>query len=182
MSADEEERRWAVWMAAAQDGDLESYDRLLVEVEAVLRAFLRNKLREPELVEECLQEALFAIHKARHTFDPRRRFKPWVFALANYKTIDVLRRRSTRRRYEVPEFEGWTAGQATPTGPESPFDASRALEGLAAPYREAVMLTKLLGYTLDEAALRAGVSKAAMRSRVHRGIHQLRRVLGRELA
>ena len=171
-----EDERWSAWMAAAQDGDLASYEQLLAELQTALRGFLRRMLGPADLVDECLQECLFAIHKARHSYDPGRPFKPWVYALANHKTIDVLRRRGTRTRYETPE-DAAPEADAPPPSHETGLDVGRALERLDASQREAVLLTKLAGYTVDEAAARAGVTKTAMRSRLHRGIRQLRRVL-----
>ena len=176
-----EDERWAAWMTAAQDGDLESYERLLTELEQVLRGFLRRMLGGTELVDDCLQDCLFAIHRARHTYDPSRPFKPWAFTLARHKTIDVIRKRSTRRHHETTDGEMSTARAAASEHPEVALDVAHALQALDPPYREALRLTKLQGYTLEEAADRVGVSKAAMRSRVHRGMRKLRWVLERKL-
>jgi hypothetical protein len=41
-----------------------------------------------------VQELLFAIHNRRHTYDPEQPLTTWVQAIARYKLIDLLRRRS----------------------------------------------------------------------------------------
>lgn len=176
-----EDRRWSTWMAAAQRGDSDRYEALLAELESTLRGFLFHLVGAPELVDDCLQECLLAIHRARHTYDPKRPFKPWAFALARYKTIDVIRRRSTQRRHESSDPDGAPEGSAAPQS-DADLDLDRILGALESPYREAVMMTKLMGYTLNEAAAAEGVSKAAMASRVHRGLRALRRLLERELS
>lgn len=50
--------------------------------------------------EDVVQESLFQVHTSAATFDPARRFKPWLFTIAANKARDYLRRRS--RRHEVP--------------------------------------------------------------------------------
>lgn len=162
-------------MAAAQRGDADSYRSLMAELQTVLTPFLRRQLAGPELVEDCVQESLLAIHKARHTYDPARPFKPWAYTLARYKSVDAIRRSNTRRRHEPTDLPADSVEQAGAPAAEPPLDTAKALEGLAPKFREAVVLTKLHGYTVAEAATKAGVSRAAMRSRLHRGLNQLHR-------
>jgi len=50
--------------------------------------------------EDVVQESLLQVHTSAATFDPSRRFKPWLFTIAANKARDYLRRRS--RRHEVP--------------------------------------------------------------------------------
>lgn len=167
-------------MTAAQAGDRESYQRLLCEIEAALGPYLRRLLGARELHEDCLQECLLAIHNARHTYDASRPFKPWAYTLARYKAIDTIRRSSTRRRYE-PDGTCDPAEKASVAPVEPSLDTTRALDGLDPKYREAVLLTKLEGYTVEEAAAKIGITRAAMRSRVHRGLRHLRAQLAQHL-
>lgn len=180
--ADEQEQRWSTWMQAAQTGDRKAYHQLLGELENALVPFLRRQLGGSDLVEDCVQEALLAIHRARHTYDPKRPFKPWAYTLARYKSVDAIRRHTTRRRHESPSEIDPDAWAGTAEGPDPRIDAARALGSLAADHREAVILTKLQGYTVEEAAERAGISHAAMRSRLHRGLRTLKVQLERAFA
>lgn len=50
--------------------------------------------------EDVVQESLLQVHASAATFDPARRFKPWLFTIAANKARDYLRRRS--RRHEMP--------------------------------------------------------------------------------
>ena len=89
----EDEARWSAWMAAAQRGDEASYAQILAELGNVIAAFLRAQFGDLELIEDCVQECLLAVHQARHTYDPARRFRPWLFAIVRHKAIDMLRAR-----------------------------------------------------------------------------------------
>jgi DNA-directed RNA polymerase specialized sigma24 family protein len=66
-------------------------------------------------------------------------------------------------------------------GPEYRLDAEVLLAQLNPIYRDAIILTKLNGYTTAEAAAIAGVSGAAIRTRVHRGLRELATLLDREV-
>jgi RNA polymerase sigma-70 factor (ECF subfamily) len=175
----EEEARWSQWMVRANTGDAEAYAELLGEIGGVMERYLRRRFGESDFVEDCVQECLLAIHRARATYDPARRFRPWMFTIVRHKAIDVLRRRGTRYRHEAQEGRG-EEPLAPIADPVVALQAAEALRGLAPEYRDALLMTKLEGHSLDEAARQAGVSVTAMKSRVHRGIKQVRRLLAQE--
>src|ERR1019366_4074136 len=78
-------------------GDAPAYHAFLQELSAHLRAFLRKRLaRLPDEVEDLVQESLLAVHNQRHTYDAGQPLTAWVHAIAKYKLIDLLRRRSGR--------------------------------------------------------------------------------------
>ena len=58
---------------------------------------------------------------------------------------------------------------------------TRALETLPDAQRQAVVLLKLEGLSVAEAAERIGITPGAVKLRAHRGYRALRDVLGREL-
>ena len=64
--------------------------------------------------------------------------------------------------------------------PEPAREALEALEGLPFQQREAVVLTKLEGKSVAEAAAIAGTTVGAMKVRAHRGYEALRKLLGRK--
>jgi RNA polymerase sigma-70 factor (ECF subfamily) len=175
----EEEARWSAWMVRANRGDADAYAKLLEEIGGVMEQYLRRRFGDSDFVEDCVQESLLAIHRARASYDAARRFRPWMFTILRHKVIDLLRHRSTRHQHEVPQGEG-EEPVALPADPTVPLRAAEALRGLAPEYRDALLLTKFEGHSLEEAARQAGVSLTAMKSRVHRGVQQVRRLLAQE--
>lgn len=172
----EEEARWAEGMRRAQEGDALAYRALLSELDGVLRVYLTRLIGEPSLVEDGVQETLIAVHKARHTWDPVRPFRPWLMAIARYKAIDVLRRgRNPQETVASQVEEGLAVAAAQENRPEAALEVDRLLAGLSGSFREAIVLTKLQGRSVEDAADKAGISATAMRSRVHRAMRELRR-------
>jgi RNA polymerase sigma-70 factor (ECF subfamily) len=175
----EEEERWSEWMVRANAGDAEVYAKLLGEIGGVMEQYLRRRFGEGDFIEDCVQECLLAIHRARASYDSARRFRPWMFTIVRHKAIDMLRRRGTRYRH-MAEERGSEEPLDSKADPVVTLDVAEALRALAPEYRDALLMTKLKGHSLDEAARRAGVSVTAMKSRVHRGIKQVRRLLAQE--
>ncbi|HLL23205.1 MAG TPA: sigma factor-like helix-turn-helix DNA-binding protein, partial [Kofleriaceae bacterium] len=87
---------------------------------------------------------------------------------------------------ELPEAHADLHGDATDAADEPRADLTLvqatldALAELPAQQREAVVLTKLDGKSVAEAAAIAGTTVGAMKVRAHRGYEALRRLLGRE--
>jgi RNA polymerase sigma-70 factor (ECF subfamily) len=175
---EEEDARWSQGMRRANAGDAEAYRELLQEIGGVLERYVRRRFGDSDFVEDCVQESLLSIHRARASYDPSRSFRTWMFTIVRHKVIDTLRRRGTRWRHETPEGGG--EGAAPAADPTAALQAAQALRALSPEYREALVLTKLEGRSVSEAAEQAGVSATAMKSRVHRGIHQVRHLLERE--
>jgi RNA polymerase sigma factor (sigma-70 family) len=173
---------WSALMARAQDGDGEAYRRLLEEITPYLRALAARHRPLSGEVEDAVQDILLTVHAIRHTYDPSRPFGPWLVAIARRRIIDRLRRRE-RRAAEVafgPEHETIAA-----IGPNlyallaGRRGLREAIDRLPPGQRRAVLLLKLYGLSLKEAASESGMSVAALKVASHRGLKALRAMLDR---
>ncbi len=175
------EAHWAAWMAKAQAGDSEAYERLLHSLLPGLRGFVRSRLGDPASVDDVVQNVLLSIHRARHTYRPDRPFGPWLWAVARNAVIDAQRARSVRLRREIPLDSAEEPAQPEPaaTSLELSPQISEALAELPASQREAVELIHLQGLSVAEAAARVGTTPGALKVRAHRGYRALRARLGR---
>lgn len=175
------DQRWTALMVAAQAGDAVAYQTLLGELRDAISSYLGSRFGDVEWIDDCVQESLLAIHKARHTFVAPKPIAAWVFAIVSNKSIDMFRRRgagvgkNTEASDQLDDREQLMARSS-----ESAIDAGRALGWLEPKYRKALMLTKLQGYTVEEAASMAGVSHTAMRTRVSRALRMVKRGLERD--
>jgi RNA polymerase sigma factor (sigma-70 family) len=176
IDVDADERRWSEYMAAAHRGDARLYERLLRELAGVIRAYVRSRFGTLAFTEDCVQESLIAIHNARHTYDPKRPFRPWLFAIVRNKTVDLLRRSYTSDRAR----DGPSDLDSVAPDPLVELEAGEILAGLKPEFRNALTLTKIIGYSIDEAAARIGISETAMKSRVSRAIRAAESLLNEE--
>ncbi|MDH3430901.1 MAG: sigma-70 family RNA polymerase sigma factor [Gammaproteobacteria bacterium] len=177
-----DEHRWSALMVSAQAGDESDYRQLLTELANVIQKFLRSRLGDHHFIEDCVQEALIAVHQARHTYDPQRPFRPWLFAIVRHKAIDNLRKQRTREKvvdhYKMEQEILSQAGHQSSSEMESP--EGRLLASLSTQHREVLVLTKIIGYSIAEAAEKLGISESAVKVRVHRAIRRLQQSLARD--
>ena len=172
-----DEARWSELMTAAHRGDARLYEQLLRELGAVIEQYVARRFGRLSFIEDCVQECLMAIHSGRHTYDPSRPFRPWLFTIVRNKTIDLLRR-SYVRPDAAAQFSFREA--ASSPDPAESLVAGEILTQLDPLHRDALTLTKIAGYSISEAASRAGVSESAMKSRVSRAIRAAEELLDRE--
>ena len=177
-----DEHRWSALMVNAQAGNESDYRQLLKELAGVIHNFLRRRFGNHHFIEDCVQEALIAIHQARHTYDPQRPFRPWLFAIVRHKAIDTLRQQRTREKvvdqYKTEQEIQTQAGQLGLSGSE--ISEGRLLESLSMQHREVLVLTKIIGFSIAEAAEKLGISESAVKVRVHRAIRKLQQLLERD--
>jgi RNA polymerase sigma-70 factor (ECF subfamily) len=174
------EDRLSEWMGRYQRGDGEVLTELYQEVAPGMINYIYRFVRDRALAEDLLQEVFLRVHKVRHTYRPDSPAKPWLFAIARYVTIDALRKRGRRR--EVAYEDGFVE-TASPDAleqterSEAMEQVERALDGLPGGQREAFVLTKVAGLSVQETSAVLGVSEGAIKVRVHRALGAMRGLL-----
>ena len=83
-------------IAAYQSGDKDSFKLLVSRYERELFHFLVRFLNDRAAAEDMFQETFLQIHQSAETFDPQRRFRPWLFTIAANKARDLMRSNSRR--------------------------------------------------------------------------------------
>jgi RNA polymerase sigma-70 factor, ECF subfamily len=174
-------RDWSGLMARTQDGDRHAYRALLEDMVPYLRALAARRFREPNDIDDAVQDVLLTVHAVRHTYDPRRPFGPWLVTIANRRIIDRLRQRMRTWAREAEFTAEHETFSADPTNFEEttadPVALHAAIEQLPVDQREAIRLLKLKEMSLKEAALATGRSVSALKAATHRAIKSLRRIL-----
>ena len=129
--------------------------------------------RLPEEIEDLLQEILLAVHNQRHTFDPKQPLKPWVHAIARYKIIDLLRRRSRNEMLNDPlDDEDQLFAAVNGDAAEARYDLAKLLDELPDRQRLPISTSRSRGSVAD-AAKRTGMSESAVKVGIHRGLKSL---------
>jgi RNA polymerase sigma-70 factor (ECF subfamily) len=179
-----DEAAWAELMQRSQAGDATAYERLLRELARAISGYLRHRFGELDFAEDCVQDCLIAIHEGRHTFVAGRPFRPWLFAIVRNRTIDLLRRQRADSGVFARGVNAADLAEMTPAAPPTDLHETVAhgsvLAALQPRHREALFLTKLMGYSIAEAAGHLGISEAAMKVRVHRATRAAIRMLETE--
>jgi RNA polymerase sigma-70 factor, ECF subfamily len=172
------------------DGDAGAFRELYALVAPRLLGYLLKMARERALADDLLQQTFFKVHRARAAYVRGADPLPWIYSIAHRTFIDETRKhkRAVVRvgdGDELPEVAAGLTGESDDRrddgrgDPEQMAAALDALAALPAQQREAVVLTKLDGKSVAEAAEIEGTTIGAMKVRAHRGYEALRRLLGK---
>lgn len=157
------------------EGYAEAYRAYLAGAATLLRGYLRRRLqRWPDDVEDLVQECLLALHNQRASYDPGVPLTAWMHAIARYKLIDWLRRHARQEALLEPlDDADLLASDDDHEAGMVRRDLARLLDGLPDKQRAAIVLTKLEGLSVREAAGTMAVSEADVKVSVHRGLKGL---------
>lgn len=177
---DSPERRRAAWMAAAQAGDRQAYERVLADSVSLIRAAARRQGVDVDLQDDVVQETLFTVHRVRHTYDPSRSYDAWLSAIAARRAIDALRsqgRRGHRELHDERAYDMHPDEHDATAATEREQEAHRLHEAIASlppGQREAVEQLGLKERSLAEASEHTGRQTGALKVNLHRAMKALR--------
>jgi len=157
-------------------GDHDAFALLATAASARLDAAARLILRDRELARDAVQNALLRVWRDLPGLRDPERFDAWLHRLLVNACLDEARR--LRRRpieVDVLPIDPATTDEAQRLADRDLVD--RALERLDPALRALVVLHYFLGYPVPEAAALLGLSLTAAKSRLHRAMTALRRVL-----
>jgi RNA polymerase sigma factor (sigma-70 family) len=127
--------------------------------------------RDAAAAEDIAQESLLAALAALGRFDLRRSFQPWLHRIVANRAIDWVRTRERRREVQLdPEPEH----RADPGAVGGVLDRLAELDPQT---RAIVVLRCLFDYRPREIASMVGLSNAAVRTRLHRALADLRHAI-----
>ncbi|RIX81962.1 sigma-70 family RNA polymerase sigma factor [Acidovorax cavernicola] len=163
----------------ALDGDAVAYREFLQRMADHLRKFIGRRLFAwPDDVEDLVQECLLAMHSQRHTYQPSQPVTAWASGIARYKLIDLLRARASREMRHVPIDDWELFAESTTEAHEAKNDVLVLLKDLPERYRLPIIHVKLEGLSIAEAARLLGMSAAAVKVGIHRGLKLLSETMG----
>ena len=166
-------------MARYCDGDASAFRELYAAVAPKLYGYLVKMARSKAIADDLLQQTFLKVHRARAAYVRGADPLPWIYSIAHRTFLDNVRA-GKRAKVGVAD-EDLPDVAAVPddpgTDPELLAAALDALSELPEQQREAVVLTKLEGKSVAEAAAIAGTTVGAMKVRAHRGYEALRRKL-----
>ncbi len=171
------EERLKGLLQLALDGDAVAYAAFLNIISGFLRGMIRHRLRSFEDdVEDVLQEVLLALHNGLHTYRNHVPFTAWVSAIVRHKVSDFLRTHARRGALHDPlddEMELFAGSE--PETLDARRDIDKLLQRLPERQRASIRHVRLQGLSVAETAKLTGLSEAAVKVCIHRGIKALAR-------
>ncbi|MGH1345901.1 MAG: RNA polymerase sigma factor [Nannocystales bacterium] len=179
------------------DGDRRAFDQLATRIEPRLRRFLERRVRNPDLVDDLLQQTFLRVHASRSLYRTRGEnnegsVEAWFTTTAQRTLLDHMRgeyRRRARvdRLSNLPDASGFGTSPHALT-PEQRLSTQEqedllretvrsAVRALPHDAREVVQRHKFEGQTMQRIASDLGVGVGTLRVRAHRAYRKLAEVL-----
>jgi RNA polymerase sigma-70 factor (ECF subfamily) len=166
-------------MSRYQQGDSEAASILITRVSPQIFQFYLAQVRNRAQAEDLLQDFWLRIHSARRTYRPGEPVLPWLYAIARRVQIDDYRRWRRTRSHEL-QTEQLPDRPTAESAPSRVPDMSDLLKDLPEAQKQAVLLLKVAGLSLEEVARATGTTVGSVKQRAHRAYSTLRKTLGRQ--
>lgn len=85
-------------MLAVGTGDVQAFEELVGRHQAPLMRFFVRMGADRSIAEDCAQEVLIRVYKAREKYEPRAKFTTWLYRIGRNYWIDQIRTRATQPR------------------------------------------------------------------------------------
>ena len=167
---------------AAQRGDRSAFGLLYSRYARMVHGILLSRV-PPSDAEDLVQDVfLQALPHLASLRDPAK-FPGWLAAIARNRATDFHR----RAKDDLPLNEESTPAEAveqSPANRRTPHTSAEAhsvleaIRSLSETYRETLILRLVEGMTGPEIAARTGLTHGSVRVNLHRGMQQLREILG----
>jgi len=174
-------------------GDEDAFETLVRRVLPRLLGFFRRLGADPATAEDCAQDVLLKVYRARAGYSARARFTTYLFHIARNHWIDVYRHRRIGPRTvstealgreeegRPPELEGPPAEPGSTLGREELLAAlERAVGGLAPEHREVFVLARVENLRYQEIGQILDIPVGTVKSRMHAAWRQIRATLAEE--
>lgn len=171
------------WVLEARQGNQQAFEKLVEAYQGPIYNLTYRMLGNANDAEDAAQEAFLRAYANLDSYDPKRKFSSWLFAIASNYCIDQLRRRRINW-VSVEDLPPWEPLRAqTPDPEQSAIHSSdskyiqKMLETLSPDYRLAVVLRYWYDYSYKDIAAVTNSTVSAVKSRLHRA----RRMLAEEI-
>lgn len=177
---------------AAQSGDLEAFNGLVLHYQDFLFRIALNILRDEDAAGDAVQQALISAFRNLQSFRGGS-LRSWLSRIVVNAAYDGLRREARSRTIPLEFFDqdgeemepaSWLADPGP--SPEEQAETGELLDAIQAslqklpePYRLALQLVDVEGLSYEEAAAALDVPKGTVKSRLARARDALRQSLQR---
>lgn len=158
---------------AARQGDEAALLMLLEDCQPDLKRIARHECASSADADDAVQESLWLVYRRIGALRTAASFGAWAFSIVRRECQRMLQQ--MRGRTELPAEDDRVFAYYTTPGLH--LDLAAAIESLPDKYREAIVLRDFEENTITEMAESLRLTRAAVKSRIHRGREMIREYL-----
>lgn len=163
------------------EGDARAFEELVERHRGLVYSFLLRSGMPTSTADDLFQETFLRVHQSAARYEPTRPFRVWLLTIVNNLIRSHYRKAKVRR-----VLVGWWQGRGADARPRDPVDAGpgperqaadrqavrwmeQALTKLPDGPRRALLLTKVQGLSVADAAHALAVPEATVKTWTRRG-------------
>lgn len=165
---------------------------LYLENESWLRTVVRSRIREPDGVEDVMQNIALALVRQKETLSDLNRAGAWLYQVAVRQILMYRRTQGRRRKFEEVLLQRSAAGEVSTLEPVGPVDrvlaaekqqqVQQAMLQLDDLDRQILMLKYSENWSYRELAEHLGVKEDTIEYRLTRARKKMRQLLAQSIA
>ncbi len=160
-------------MMRFKGGDPNAFELLYDRYEAQLFGLCLRLVGSRAEAEDALQDAFAKVVDRRDSFEPRGRFRSWIFTIVRFTCMDRLRVQKAEQQF-LDQVHASDRAEAHESEMLARTDVNRLLMSLPMDQREVLVLHRLYGFSQAEIAEMLGGTEAGVRQKSYRALKALR--------
>ncbi|MBC7074166.1 RNA polymerase sigma factor [Candidatus Parcubacteria bacterium] len=154
---------------AVQKGDIEAFGILVERYERKMKIYFQKFLSQKEDVEDLVQNVFLKAFENIQSFDPKRKFKSWIYQIAHNELVNALKRKTRFSFLSLDTFLPYLSLKSeieeTIDRKKMKEELEKCLEKLDQKYREVIFLFYFenLSYSEISEILKIPVSTVGIR-------------------
>lgn len=175
------------YVNAAQQGDVEAFDQLVIKYSPKLYSLIYNMTSNAEDSRDLLQEVFLKAFRSLPKFQKKSTFYTWIYAIGVNLTLNFLKKRKRRGGYSFDPMDEAVLNNemfvdkkhgSNPTEQIRIHELQKklniALQQLSEGHRAVVTMFDIQGIRHAQIAKILGISEGTVRSRLHYAHQQMR--------
>jgi RNA polymerase sigma-70 factor, ECF subfamily len=176
-------------VSAFRGGEISAFDTLVSRWERKIQGAVYRIMGSGEDARDLTQETFLRAYRGLSTFKSEARFSSWLYQIALNLCRDRLRQRRGKTLLSIEDLDPTTAARIDRAPPNAyelveSRDVSRMVSGAMAELpeeqREVIVLKEYQGLTFQEIADTLDVPVSTVKTRLYRGLVQMREHLERQ--
>jgi RNA polymerase sigma-70 factor (ECF subfamily) len=176
-------------VTAFRGGDISAFDTLVQRWERKIQGAVYRIMGSGEEARDLAQETFLRAYRGLGSFKSEARFSSWLYQIALNLCRDRLRQRRGKTLVSIDDLDPTTAARIdrSPATAQELVEAkdlgrivATAMSDLPEEQREVIVLKEYQGLTFQEIADTLGVPVSTVKTRLYRGLGQMRERLERQ--
>lgn len=168
-------------VAIVRDKSKELYSELIRRYQTKLTHYLRKFIRDPDELEDVLQEVFIKSYRNLFDFDVQKKFSPWIYRIAHNEAINQIKK-YRHESVSLDDFEWEIVDEKIDIKKEVDVNLVRArtevaLAQLRWKYREPLILFFFEQKSYDEISDILRLPRSTVGTLISRGKNELKKIL-----